>query len=169
MGPSNHLYVQLAHQLLSNPDRVASTPNYPLHLVCTVCGAWLPVFGRYFQAITCLRLGPVSAPRTPFGQIYRAVCDLSGSCDSRVGVREHRAAAHSLRVGLSGERPVREPKRHRSSLPSSRTPSCCWFDHNCLRSPARSQVELPRQVQACSHGPVAAHSYRWNEPVTPAL
>ena len=23
--------------------------------------------------------------------------------------------------------------------------------------------------RACSHGPVAAHSYRWNEPVTPAL
>ena len=57
----------------------------------------------------------------------------------------------------------------RTGLPSSSTPSCCWFDRVWLRSPARSQVELPRRERACSHGPVAAHSCRWNEPATPAL
>ena len=45
--------------------------------------------------------------------------------------------------------------------PSLETPSCCLFDRAFLRSTARSQVELPRSEQDCSHGHGTDQSELW--------
>ena len=94
----------------------------------------------------------------------------AGACDS---TRGHR-------VGVSGGwRLEARGLERRTSLPSSRTPSQLLvrsrfftFYQRDLRWSCRGASKTARTGTAqtrASYGAVASHSYRWNEPVTPAL
>ena len=92
-GSKHPPLVQPAHQLLSNAVWVASTPN-ALALGCTVSGVCRCLgLAESVESHACA--SGLSQPSDTFGQLCRTKCDLSVWCDRHVGVREHRAAAHS--------------------------------------------------------------------------
>ena len=62
--------VQPAHQLLSNPDGVASTPN-ALALGNTLSGVWMPGFGRIQESHACA--SGLSQPSDTIRQNCRAI------------------------------------------------------------------------------------------------
>ena len=69
--------VQPAHQLLSNPVWVASTPN-ALALGCTLSGVWMPGFGRIQESHACA--SGLSQP----SDTIRQNCRVFATCLARV-------------------------------------------------------------------------------------